>query len=104
MNEIYITGSSNFINQTVYLLENNYNLTLDCSGTNDHKCSATICKWKRGSKIIFPSSHYVITNSSMIIVNLTTVDAGHYQCIIYESVEKQITVNTIQVIIKGIAI
>ena len=50
---------------------------------------------------MLPNDRYITTNSLLIIVNLTTADAGQYHCEIYDPVEKQITINTIQVIIKS---
>ena len=85
---------------------NNLNLTLDCNATYHHKNYSVISyTWKRGSEIIFPNTHYIITNSLLSIVNLTTADAGHYHCTIYDSVERQIiAVNIIQVLIKGMCL
>ena len=95
-------GSNSFTNQTVDLLVNNYNLTLECSATNySDNYSVINYKWKKDKEIILSNDRYFITNSLLIIVNLTTADADLYHCIIYDSVEKQITINTIQVIIKG---
>ena len=98
------TGSKGFSNQTVDLLMNNHNLTLDCNDTYHHKnYSAISYTWKRGSEIILSNTHYIVNNSLLTIVNLETADAGHYQCTIYDSVETQIiTINIIQVIIKGV--
>ena len=84
---------------------NNHNLTLDCNATYHHNHSVISYKWKRGSEIIFPNTHYNITNSLLTIVNLTTADAGHYHCTIYDSMKRQIiTINIIQVIIKGMCL
>lgn len=93
-------GSSVHINQTVDLLVNNYNLTLDCDTTKCHKNCSTI-EWKRDSEAIHPSIHYIFTNnySLLIIVNLTIADAGLYQCTMYDRVK--ISINTIRVIVKG---
>ena len=85
---------------------NNHNLTLDCNATHHHNNYSVISyKWKRGSEIILPNTHYITNNSLLTIVNLTTADAGHYHCTIYDSMERQIiTVNIIQVIFKGICL
>ena len=72
-----------------------------CNTTNYYNFSVISYKWKRGNEILSPNEHYIITNSLLIIVNVTTADAGHYHCTIYNSVERQITINTIQVIIKS---
>ena len=81
---------------------NNYNLTLMCNTTNYYNNFSVISyKWKRGNEILSPNEHYIVTNSLLIIVNVTTADAGHYHCTIYNSVERQITINTIQVFIKS---
>ena len=87
---------------------NNHNLTLDCySNATYHQKNYSVISytWKRGSEIIFPNIRYIINNSLLTIVNLTTDDVGHYQCTIYDNVERQIiTVNTVQVIIKGMCL
>ena len=84
---------------------NNYNLTLMCNTTNDYNNFSVISyKWKRGNEIIYPSNRYIIINSLLTIVNLTTEDAGQYRCTVYNRVEKQITLHIIQVMIKGMYI
>ena len=81
---------------------NNYNLTLDCHATGYYENYSFVSyRWRRDNEIIFPNNHYIVTNSSLIVVNLTTADAGHYQCTMYNAVERNVTINTIQVIIKG---
>ena len=99
------TGINSFSNQTVDLLMNNHNLTLDCNVTYHHVNYSFISyKWKRGNEIIYPSNRYIIINSLLTIVNLTTEDAGQYRCTVYNRAEKQITLHIIQVMIKGMYI
>ena len=72
-----------------------------CNTTSSYNSSVVRYKWKRGNELVSPNNRYIVTNSLLIIVNLTTADAGHYYCTIYDSVKRQITINTIQVIING---
>ena len=94
-------GKNTFSNQTVNLLVNNYNLTLDCGSTINYHENHSHIKWIQENKIVYPSHHYIIIKSSLVIINLTVADAGHYQCRVFNSVQRRIDTNTIQIIIKG---
>ena len=96
-------GNTTFSNQTVDLLVNNYNLTLNCvSAANYHESHSY--KWIRDNKIIYPGHHYITIKSSLLIINLTVADAGNYQCMICDSMKRRSVTKTIQVIIKGMYI
>ena len=77
-------------------------MTLVCGSTVNYHENHSHIKWIRDNKIVYPAGHHYITTKAMlIIINLTVADAGHYQCRVFNSVQKRIDTNTIQVFIKG---
>ena len=92
--------------ETIDLLANNYNLTLECIDTyKDHdKSTSASYKWKRDNSIIHASNHYMYVNSKLIIVNVTKFDGGYYQCQILDSLQGMITIRAVNVTIKGMHI
>ena len=87
--------------ETIDLLLNNHNLTLDCIVTNHHQSHSSNYTWIRGDNVIHPSNHYVYVNSALIIVNLTKSDSGRYQCQIFDSLQGTIVIRVVNVIVKG---
>ena len=96
-----IGGMFNVHTETIDLLVNNYNLTLDCIVTNHHQSHSGNYTWKRDDSVIHPSNHYVYISSALIIVNLTKLDSGRYRCQIFDSLQGTITIRVVNVIIKG---
>ena len=92
--------------ETIDLLVNNYNLTLECTDTcTDHnKSNSASYKWKRDDSVIYASNHYVYFSSKLIIVNVTKLDGGYYQCQIFDSLQGMITIRAVNIIIKGMHI
>ena len=92
------------LNQMVDLLVNNQNLTLNCNARDFDNSSISGYIWRKDDEVIYPDNHYIATTPSLIIVNLTIRDTGHYQCIMLNSIRRKIAINTIHVIIKGTCI
>ena len=51
------------------------------------KCRAVggdnlVYRWTHNNNTIIPTSHYIVKESDLIIVNATTFDTGQYQCIV----------------------
>ena len=55
----------------------------------------------RDNKIVYPGHNYSTVKSSLVIANLTVADAGHYQCTVFNNVQRRIATTTIQLILKG---
>ena len=90
--------------ETIDLLVNNYNLTLDCIVTNHYQSHSDKYTWKKGDNVIHPSNHYIYVSSKLIIVNVTKLDGGYYQCQILDNLQGMITIRVVNVTIKGMHI
>ena len=98
---VCIGGMFSVYTETIDLLVNNYNLTLDCIVANHHQSHSANYTWTKGDSVIHPSDRYIYISSALIIVNLTKLDGGRYQCQIFDSLQGTVTIRVVNVVIKG---
>ena len=70
--------------------------------TNHHQSHSANYTWTKGDSVIHPSDHYLYVSSALIIVNLTKLDGGRYQCQQFDSQQGTITIRVVNVVVKGI--
>ena len=60
------------------LVEVHFDVSLKCRAVGGDNL---VYQWTHNNAIITPNNHYIVKGSDLLIINVTLLDAGQYQCI-----------------------